>query len=145
MEKRLNQTGNVVTSPTNLRLIWWQEITQILVFFMGSLGIRWQLEYFVRLYQEPIQHGSVCSSAYTRSLTCTRLNLETISNVSIENICKLGTVNRGMISLRCIWSAGVPEKLSGCSGGKHTAPVYGTRHPQLPHLPAGLEGQVHRT
>lgn len=49
-----------------------------------------------------------------------------------------------MISLRCILSAGIPEKLSCCSEGKHTARLYSTYSPQLLHLRAGLEGQVHR-
>lgn len=33
----------------------------------------------------------MCSSAHTQHLTCTRLNLETIFNVSIKNICNLGS------------------------------------------------------
>lgn len=90
----------------------------------GPLGIGWHLEYFVRLYQNPIWHSSICSSAYAQSLTSMCLNLQVIFNVSIENICEQGTVNCSVMSLRHILSAEILEKLSGCSEGKHTGPLY---------------------
>lgn len=63
-----------------------------------------------------------------------------IFNVSIENVCELGTVNHSMISLKCILSAWIPEKLSRCSEVKHTASLYST---QLLHVCVGRKGQVH--